>query len=60
VKGRVVEVWVRIPVAATDDPVSRMVRRFKAEAQRRFPGLSVTLKTSDALLILAACMEGKA
>ena len=33
--------------------------KLKAEAQRRFPGLNVTLKTSDALLILAASMEGK-
>ena len=32
--------------------------RLKAEAQRRFPGLKVTLKTADALLILAAAMEG--
>lgn len=32
--------------------------KLKAEAQRRFPGLSVTLKTSDALLILAAAMQG--
>lgn len=46
-KGRVVEVWVRIPVAATDDPVSRMVRRFMLErldgrVWRRLPEVYVT------------------
>jgi hypothetical protein len=34
--------------------------KLKAEAQRRYPALNVTLKTADALLILAAAMEGKA
>lgn len=34
-------------------------RKLKAEAQRRFPDLNVTLATADALLILASFMEVK-
>lgn len=44
--------------AAGEKNRAKWKNALKAEAQRRYPALKVTLKTADALLILAAHEEG--